>query len=64
MTTVLTSSTIIIIIVIIFQLTCAVWQLEKPGLKRGYEGMKKHNTSVMSFIPASFYSQSHYYVYY
>jgi hypothetical protein len=36
-------------ITIISQLTCALGQQEIPRLKRGYGGMKKHNTESNEF---------------
>ena len=47
---------IIIIIIssssIISQLTCALWQQDNPGLKRGYGGTKKHSTESNAFYPS------------
>jgi len=45
-------SIIIIIIIIISRLTCALWQQENPGLKRGYRETKKHNTGSNEFYPS------------
>jgi len=45
-------SIIVIIIIIISHLTCALCQQEKPGLKREYEGTKKHNTESNEIYPS------------